>query len=89
MLWRFISKRETFDQDYDQEKLFFDYDVALITLPQSFHFDQYVNAVCLPNQIGTIDDSWDKKFTISGFGQINSQRDFPRRLQFHGNSKKI
>ena len=63
--------------------------MALITLPEAFHFDQYVNAVCLPNQIGTIDDSWDKKFSISGFGHINSTLHYPKRLQFHENGKKI
>ena len=32
------------------QKCFFDYDAALITLPNAFHFDSYVNAACLPNK---------------------------------------
>ena len=34
----------------NQKKCFFDYDAALITLPNAFHFDSYVNAACLPNK---------------------------------------
>ena len=70
--------------------MFFDLDAALITLQSKlFSFDRFVNAVCLPNQIGTIDDSWDKKLSYSGFGHINSTLHYPKRLQFHENGKKI
>lgn len=70
--------------------MFYDFDAALITLPQPFYFDpKYVNAICLPNQFDKIDDSWNEKsFKISGFGEINSESDYPNKLQFALNGKE-
>ena len=49
-------------------------DAALITLPKSFNLDHFVNVVCLPNEFGPIDDSWNgKMLTITGFGRIKKK----------------
>ena len=58
---------------YDQTKdLLFGMDAALITLPNSFNLDHFVNVICLPNKFGPIDESWNgKMLTMTGFGRIN------------------
>ena len=64
--------------------MLFDLDAALIELPEKFNLNpRFVNPVCLPNNFGEIDELWNgKKFTISGWGRINSYNDRPRKLQF-------
>ena len=73
---------------------FFELDAALIKFPESktFVFDQhlFVNSICLPNKFDNIDESWDGEiFTITGFGEINSNKDKPRKLQLAEESMKI
>ena len=65
-------------------------DAALIELPEKFNLNpKFVNPVCLPNNFGEIDESWNhKKFTISGWGNVNSKRKFARKLQFAQKSMK-
>ena len=65
-------------------------DAALIELPEKFNLNpKFVNPVCLPNNFGEIDESWNhKKFTISGWGNVNSKRKFARKLQFAQKSIK-
>ena len=76
--WQYFYN--TFSGPYDDER-FFDLDAALITLPKSFNLDHFVNAVCLPNKFGLIDESWNgKMFTITGFGQIKDKV-LPKKLQ--------
>ena len=63
-------------------------DAALITLPKSFNLDHFVNAVCLPNKFGQIDESWNgKMFTMTGFGQIDNKV-LPKKLQLGQKSMK-
>ena len=55
-----------------------------------FGQDLFVNSICLPNKFDSIDESWDgEMFTITGFGEINSERDIPRKLQRAQKSMKI
>ena len=73
---------------------FFELDAALIKFPEekTFVFDQhlFVNSICLPNKFDNIDESWDGEiFTITGFGEINSNKDKPRKLQLAEESMKI
>ena len=68
-------------------------DAALIKFPESksFVFDKHflVTSICLPWQIDNIDKSWDgEMFTMTGFGQINSKGDKPKKLQLAQGSNK-
>ena len=65
----------------------------MITLPMAFYFDhdlKVVNAVCLPNQFGKIDELSDSdKLTITGFGEINEEEHHHEKLQFVAYSMNV
>ena len=64
----------------------------MITLPIAFYFDdlKVVNAVCLPNQFGKIDELSDSdKLTITGFGEINEEGHQHEKLQFVAYSMNV
>ena len=65
---------------------FFDFDVALVSLPKLFSFNEYVKPICLPiNKIKAIDEIGKlngKPLTISGFGRTTQSGEPTKILQF-------
>ena len=65
---------------------FFDFDVALVSLPKLFQFNEYVKPICLPiNKIKAIDEIGKlngKPLTISGFGRTTQSGEPTKILQF-------
>ena len=71
--------------DSTKDKLFVSYDFAIITIKNPFTFNDHVNAICLPFDfdLSAIEEWLNyKKFTITGWGEIDQTGQLSKRLQF-------
>ena len=71
--------------DSTKDKLFVSYDFAIITIKNPFTFNDHVNTICLPFgfDLSAIEEWLDyKKFTITGWGEIDQTGELSKRLQF-------